>query len=176
MPWTFENGLTLRLSRWISLACALCACGGGTSYDGTTVRGPGANYRVDAPSGDWTALEVSDNHVAWRNQAQPSTVIQVNGNCDESLDIPLPALRAHLLVGFTERTVHSEELIELDGREALRTQLAAKLDGVERHLDLIVLKKNGCVYDFSLIAASRADFDAAQSDFAAVLATFRSES
>ena len=36
----------------------------------------------------------------------------------------------------------------LDARGALRTEMRASLDGVPMHFVAIVLKKNGCVYDF----------------------------
>ena len=48
----------------------------------------------------------------------------------------------------------------LDGREALETQMVAKLDGVEKHFHVVVLKKDGCVYDFLQIAGERQDPDA----------------
>ncbi len=155
-------------------ACAV-GCGGGTTFDGSMVRGPELSYRIGSPGQSWSKIEVSDNHVAWRSDARPSSIIQVNGRCDEALDIPLQALRAHLLVGFTERDFRSEDRIDLDGREALRTQVAAKLDGVRRELDLVVLKKDGCVYDFSLIAADETDFSSAQGSFERVLSEFGSE-
>lgn len=170
MCWPFKSGVNPLL-----LLLALGACGGGTTFDGTTVRGPNVAYTVGRPGDAWSQLEVSDNHVAWQQDQTTSSIIQVNGRCDDALDIPLQALRAHLLVGFTERAFRSEQIVELDGREALRTQVAAKLDGVARELDLVVLKKDGCVYDFSLIAADQNHFESAQGAFERVLAGFRSE-
>ena len=45
----------------------------------------------------------------------------------------------------------------LDGREALETQMVAKLDGVEKYFHVVVLKKDGCVYDFLQIAGKPQD-------------------
>ena len=81
-------------------------------------------------------------------------IIQVNATCDPDMDVSLSGLRNHLLIGLTEREVQSEETISLDGREALRTHVVAKLDGVPREMMLTVLKKDGCVYDFMLIGAN----------------------
>ena len=89
-------------------------------------------------------------------------------------DVPLPALTKHLLFGFTERQVQSQERIPLDGREALVTHAMAKLDGVPRELVLVVLKKNGCVYDFAL-AAPHETFERARHDYEALVAGFRTE-
>jgi hypothetical protein len=47
----------------------------------------------------------------------------------------------------------------MDQREALRTEISAKLDGVQRHFLAYVLKKDGCVYDFVRIS-DKPDTDA----------------
>ena len=61
----------------------------------------------------------------------------------------------------------------MDGREALRTVARAKLDGVPRELELVVLKKDGCVYDFALVAPPGRPFTDAQATFRAMLDSFR---
>ena len=52
----------------------------------------------------------------------------------------------------------------LDGREALRVLLTAKLDGIPRRCLLYVLKKDGCVYDLQ--------FEAPEASFQAGLPAF----
>ena len=61
----------------------------------------------------------------------------------------------------------------MDGREALRTEISAALDGVKKQYLVYVLKKDSCVYDFMYIAAdsapgSRADFERFVQGFAAL--------
>ncbi|MEO0323306.1 MAG: hypothetical protein AAF447_10145 [Myxococcota bacterium] len=111
-----------------------------------------------------------DNDLAWREPAL-GAVLQTNARCAPELDIPLEALTAHLLIGWTERTAREETRVPFDGREALRTELRAKLDGVERGLVFVVLKKDGCVYDFAL-AAPPGRLAEARGAFDAVLASF----
>ena len=65
---------------------------------------------------------------------------------------------------FTERTQLSQTAVSLDGREALRSEISAALDGVKKQYLVYVLKKDNCVYDFMLIAADaeprpRAEFE-----------------
>jgi hypothetical protein len=36
----------------------------------------------------------------------------------------------------------------------MRTKLQAKLDGVRKHFIVVVLKKDGCIYDFLYVAAA----------------------
>jgi hypothetical protein len=55
--------------------------------------------------------------------------------------------------------IENEVKLDLDGREALQTQLLAKLDGVAKRYEVFVLKKNGCVYDFIHVAPPDAPAD-----------------
>lgn len=98
--------------------------------------------------------------------------MHVDSKCDPSLDIPLIALRAHLMIGFTERDVLSEETIPMDGREALRTRFTANLDGVPREIVMQILKKDDCVYDFALITPPGPPFEEALGDFDAFVNGF----
>jgi hypothetical protein len=148
-----------------------CATTGGALqndvyHDGQTT------YRIGTPGSDWTPVTVQhQNDLAWHSEAK-GAVMHVDSDCDPGLDIPLTALRAHLMIGFTEREVIEEEVIPMDGREALRTHFTAKLDGVPRDILLQILKKNDCVYDFGLITPAGPSFDDALPDLDALLAGF----
>ncbi len=81
--------------------------------------------------------------------------ISVDAFCERTDDVPLDVLTNHLLIGIGQRTERRRQGIVLDGRAALRTELDVFLDGVPLVLDLVVLKKNDCVYDLELIADRR---------------------
>lgn len=128
-------------------------------------RGTQTSYRVGPLPSDWTPVTVNhQNDLAWHSEAK-GAVAHVDSDCDPALDIPLTALRSHLLIGFTERNIVEEETVAMDGREALRTHLTAKLDGVPRALLLQIVKKDDCVYDFGLVTPPGAAFESALSDF-----------
>ena len=148
------------------------ACGGGATLQGDTYTDAEARYRIGRPGEGWQALDVEgQNDLAW-SHADLAAVIQVNASCDPDLDIPLPVLTNHLLIGFTEREIRSEERVPLDAREALRTHVVAKLDGVPREMVLTVLKKNGCVYDFALVAPPGSRFERARQAYEAMIGGF----
>ena len=153
----------------------LFACGGGGSYQGGTFSDAEARYAIGQPDADWERLDIGgDNDLAFSHEAS-NAVIQVNATCDPSMDAPLSALRNHLLIGWTEREVQSEELIEVDAREALRTHLLAKLDGVPREMVLTVLKKDECVYDFAMVAPPGSAFAQARPTYDRVIAGFHTD-
>ena len=148
---------------------AAAACGG-AHYDGQQFVGENVRFRLREPSSPWERAHVSDEaDLAW---VDGDRVLHASGSCDPRLDIPLQALTNHLLIGFTERDIESETLREFNGREALVTRVSAKLDGVPREMELVVLKKNECVYDFSLVAPPGSRFDSALPAFEAMLQSF----
>lgn len=153
---------------------ALLGCGG-ARLRGNVYTDSEARYRVGPLSSAWSALEVEgQNDLAYHHDAI-GALVQVNATCDPDSDVPLTALTNHLLIGFTERDVREQRVVPLDGREALRTHVLARLDGVERELLFVVLKKNDCVYDFSLIAAPGSAYARALPEFEAFLAGFSTE-
>ena len=157
-------------SGWLFLL--LAACGASGTYQSGVYRDAETSYAVASPGDGWDAIEVRDrNDLAWRNP-RVGAIVQVNSTCSAEYDVPLTALTNHLLVGFTERDLQSQELEAMDGREALRTHVLAKLDGVPRELMLVVLKKNDCTYDFALVAPPGEPFAAGRVSFDAMLRSF----
>jgi hypothetical protein len=83
-------------------------------------------------------------------------------------------LTNHLVIGFTDREWVSKTPFKLDDRDALRSKVNAKLDGVPTSLDLVVLKKNGCVHDFTYVSPRGAE-GAYAKEFEALVQGFRQE-
>ncbi|HEX7601455.1 MAG TPA: hypothetical protein VF316_07620 [Polyangiaceae bacterium] len=134
-----------------ALAVTALSCGGSKTFDGSVYRGGELAFRVGPIPSSWHRLDRNDAPLVFRDEAAQATVL-VNGRCPGD-DAPLLALTAHLLIGTTERDIRSEETVPFDGREARHTIVTAKLDGVAKTLDLYVLKKDKCVYDFVYITA-----------------------
>jgi hypothetical protein len=142
--------------RRFQLTCILlCVLGLGCAsngYDGRIYRNDQLAFRIGPVPETWRPIEASDALLAFRDDAGRAT-IAVNARCGlDGDDVPLEALTKHLFLQFTERRVQNQDLVRMDGREALRTQIVAALDGVAKHYTVYVLKKDGCVYDFLHIA------------------------
>jgi hypothetical protein len=168
MDWRRQfGGLQATL---VALMLASCASSG---FDGRVYRDDDVRFRVGPVPSTWRRLDVEDSRLAFRDDSANATVA-VNGRCGlDGDDVPLASLTQHLFLQFTERTPISQAKVSLDGREALRTEISAALDGVNKHYLVYVLKKNGCVYDFMYITAdsapsSRADFERFVQGFAAL--------
>jgi hypothetical protein len=134
-------------------------------FEGRVYRAEDVAFRVGSVPRTWHRIELDGPAFAFRDDAARTTVA-VNARCHlDGDDVPLKALTEHLFLHFSDREVKSQRFMKLDGREALRTEIVARLDGVPMHYAVYVLKKNWCVYDFVHIAepsspaASREAFD-----------------
>jgi hypothetical protein len=129
-----------------SLSCAT------SHFDGRVFRKGDVAFRLTRLPPTWRQIDISDTALAFRDDENAATVA-INGRCGKDAeDVPLQSLTQHLFLQFTERQLQDQELFPLDGREALRTEMLAKLDGVQKYFHVVVLKKDGCVYDFMQIA------------------------
>jgi hypothetical protein len=126
-------------------------CASGHSFNGQSFRGHGLAFDVGPQPESWHPLNVSQGLLAFRDEERDATIV-VNGRCGkDGDDVPLSALTQHLFMRFTEREEIESTTFAFDGREALRTVMRAKLDGVKLQFATVVAKKDGCVYDFVLI-------------------------
>ena len=131
------------------------------------------SYRIGELPKHWHRVFVEGNDLAF-SETDTGRAISINSTCEGHDDPPLPVLTRHLLMGFTEREEISQQLLPLDGREALRSRHTAKLDGVPVELELVVLKKDGCVFDFTYVAPP-GQAEARMADFDVLLAGFHAE-
>lgn len=114
-------------------------------------RDSDVHYTLAEPGAGWSRVNIGDANGAWFNE-ELSSALLVNSHCQGVKDAPLEALARELTIGMTEREELKARKFTLSRREAFETELTAKLDGVPRHLVVLVLKKDGCVYDVVLDA------------------------
>jgi len=157
----------------LGLALAASGCRR-VSFEDLTLTKPDVRYRIGELPEGWHRIFLEDNDLAFAEDGQTGRAIAVNATCEGHDDPPLPVLTRHLLMGFTEREEQAQALVGLDGREALRSHYTAKLDGVPVELELVVLKKDGCVFDFSYVAPLGQARER-MADFNTLLAGFHAE-
>ena len=143
--------------------CLACGCAGTTTgtFESNVYRKGKVAFRLpEAPSG-WRRVSLDDASLAFRDDTHSASVL-LNARCLSADDrTPLVALTNHLLIGATERAYVSQVVEPMDSREALHTKLTAKWDGVPMSIDVYVLSKDGCVYDFVYFGAPAAFDDGA---------------
>jgi hypothetical protein len=119
-----------------------------------------AAFAVGLPGQDWSPLgDRGDGfQVAWRHN-RSSSVIQVRSQCEEHGDSSLESFTQHLAIDFDQWELSEREgadkaqtEMRLIGRAALRSHVHAQLDGVDVELEVLVVKKDGCLFDLSFVA------------------------
>jgi hypothetical protein len=144
MPWSYS-------ARSVAfVAIGLFGCGG-ASFDGRVFQNGELSFRVGPVPPEWHAIEATGSLVAFRDDSAPAT-IAVGGRCGkDGDDVPLEALTHHLFLAFTERNIENQVKVELDGREALHTELSAKLDKLRASHGIRDEEERLC-YDFWHVA------------------------
>jgi hypothetical protein len=134
----------------IAVGLLLGGCRSVNLHDGvvTTLE---TRYRIGPVPADWHQVNLKDSDFAWVT-SPASYAFWVNSTCKDYQDVPLVALNRQLLIGFTDVQKLAQRTDTLDGRDALLSRYLAKIDGVERELGFVVLKKDGCIYDFAYVA------------------------
>jgi hypothetical protein len=141
--------LRLPLLAAVLLGSAGCSAG----LQGDTFHGEGFAFRIGALPPSWRRVDISHAALAFRDERDGGSVV-LNGRCGvDGEDVPLDALTQHLFMRFTEREIVDQRVVPFDRREAMRTIVTAKLDGVPMKFETWVLKKDGCVYDVAYMAA-----------------------
>ena len=121
-------------------------------------------YEVGPLEKEWKSVTQKDGAAGYYNAANGGIILSYASCRDDAEATPLSSLTAHMLVGYSERRERSSALISFAHREALRSVIDAKLDGVPIVLDLYVFKSNGCIFDLSFVAPP-ASYDAGLADF-----------
>src|SRR3954469_947064 len=162
------------MGRLLPLVLLSLGCTGHRQLSQGVFAKDGVRYRVGELSRSWRPLEVESNDLAYISKDSPHS-LAVNSTCAPDGDASLEVLTAHLLMGFTRREPVSEAKHEsMDGRDSLRSHYKAELDGVPVEMMLVVLKKDGCVYDFTYLSPP-GRFDEKRQSFERVLAEFHAE-
>lgn len=148
--------------------CLLAGCATG-SFSGGIYDGPDVRYRL-TPSAGYEPLELDDHDVAF--SIASGGWVGVSSRCRDYEDVPPRALLGHLLFGTTDRVRRLEETVTVDGRGALHAIIDVALDGVPVTLDIFVLPKDGCLFDFVYVTP-RAENAAGAAAFAQFVRSFR---
>jgi hypothetical protein len=108
-------------------------------------------FRVGLPGESWRPHHEDETQVAWRSDPA-GAIIQARAQCEEHGDSDLASFTDHLRIDTSAWKIVSEEGGRLLGRDSLRTRVHAGLDGVPVHMEIVVVKKSGCLFDVTLLA------------------------
>lgn len=105
-------------------------------------------YQVGPLSKEWVLKKSKQPGIHFHNIRYGAT-ITTEALCGGAYeDLSLDLLTDHLFAGLTEIQKKGSQVVRLDDRQALYTRVTARLDGAPVHLNIVVLKKEQCQFDF----------------------------
>lgn len=120
---------------------------------GTTKRASGVEF--NEPAKPFSKKSVEDVDAAWKNESNGNSISYVS-DCKDATDPSLDQITGGLLGGLSGVKRESDETVTVQGREGKRVLATGKVDGVPTHIDLLVFKRNQCIYILSYVGVSKA--------------------
>lgn len=109
-------------------------------------------YRVGSLPDGWQRLDTGVRAISFYND-QYGASITTDAFCGKSIEgRRVDSLGGEMLTALQDREVTSEKNLKLGGRGAVRQKVKGKLDGVNVLLDLVIVSKNACAFDFYSIS------------------------
>jgi hypothetical protein len=151
------------------LGVVVAACSSGPMRVDEKAHG----YSYDAlPVSRWAGLEIpASTDRAWQSK-KGGGLVALRSVCGRYDHVTLKALTQNLINTIQEPQLASQEGFALAGREALRTVVQGKVDGVPVESVFVVLRKDDCIFDFALTARDSLDAKDRE-DFEAFVASLR---
>lgn len=122
------------------------------------------SMRINFLSSNWRPLTPDTADYAVQNPIT-SSIITANSMCKKYDSTSLKHLTINIMSGVEEPETLEIQTLKFSGREALKTSIKGKLDGVVTYMDIMTVRKNRCVYDFILISPSLKTFNKDRSSF-----------
>lgn len=110
------------------------------------------------------------DHV-WKNPRNGNSISYLS-ECTDTTDPDLETVQQGILRSVQKLQIISSDTIEYNDREALHTHARGKVDGVGTDMELLIFKKNGCIYTLNYVGVSK-HFDSNQKTFAEFIKTFK---
>jgi len=108
------------------------------------------NYQLSLPK-SWK--ELSSRGESDRAYQTPSgKKVVVTTYCDRNKEASLKVLTRQILIGSRNIKILQEESFSIEGGAGLFTYAQATSEGAPFFLGLAIVKKQGCVFDFSLLS------------------------
>ncbi len=148
--------------------------GGIMGYHGGTVLTGTRKFSVSPLPSPWKSPKVRSKQLVHQNDEIGATIV-TDVLCGAKFDdAPLPRLGREMFQGLKEVTILREKEFTLEGSDAFRVTGKGTSQGVSIQMDVVVMKKDFCLYDFAYFAPS-STFSKGVNDFEGYFNGFRTQ-
>jgi len=155
------------------LVCGALSCASKGTWRDNVFESSKLKYTIGQPDANWEPVSFKGADAAWLSKRDDASLL-ISSGCEKKQDIPLAGLTGQLLIGLTDQNTIEQKTLQNSGRDALETQISAKIDGVPRRMMIFVMKKNDCVFDI-VFASSPENFEENVATYFAVRDAFEAE-
>jgi hypothetical protein len=108
-----------------------------------------SRYKISAPS-NWKVKGQDESDYAY---SLPSgNIATVNSACERDTQVTLEILTRQLMIGLRSLNFLRKENMVIDGKEGQFSAVRASEQGVPFYLNLFVVTKEDCIFDFTLVS------------------------
>ncbi len=131
---------------------------------GSTEGHKAVGVSIREPSPPFERVNRQDVDAAFKNPVNGNVISYVS-DCKDPADPSLDGIVSTLLTDLTDLKIEFSQNTTFRDRDARRVQAHGKVDGVESALDLLVFKRNDCIFILtylgvkSAFAENRSEFD-----------------
>lgn len=120
--------------------------------DGTGKRAENVSY--SEPKKPFEKEDRKEVDAAWKNPKNGNLLSYVS-DCADPTDPSLEQITGGILTGLSDLKVNNEETQMVQGREGKRVYASGKVDGVPSEIDLLVFKRNHCIYILTYLGVKK---------------------
>ncbi|NJL23736.1 MAG: hypothetical protein HC902_00155 [Calothrix sp. SM1_5_4] len=141
-----------------------------TGMNGSSAkRAEGVSYKE--PGQPFVKEQRSDVDASWQNPRN-GNVISFITDCKDPSDPSLQSIVGGMLAGLPGLKIESDQEQMVQGREGRRVLASGKVDGVPSQTDLLVFKRNQCIYVLSYVGVKKS-FNEDRAEFERFIQGFR---
>lgn len=131
----------------LTVGCVTVTLSGGKKR--TTAEG----IIFTAPT-SFRAIKVESADHAWQNR-QNGNSISVHSSCGDETDLSLKQLLLLSVSDLEDVVVVDQKDLTFNNREALRSHLSGRVDGVPTEIETLVFKKNRCTFNLTYVGVKK---------------------
>jgi hypothetical protein len=115
---------------------------------------PARGVSFQAPGKPFVEISPPGADSAWQDKGSGNT-ISFSSTCHDSGDPSLDSIQSDLVGELDNPHILQSEHLTFNDRDALHSQVEGTVEGVKTRLELLVFKKNDCIYSLSYVAVSK---------------------
>tara|TARA_B100000749_G_scaffold280894_2_gene280534 strand:+ start:29626 stop:30075 length:450 start_codon:yes stop_codon:yes gene_type:complete len=113
-----------------------------------------SNIQFSPPSTPYIRIDLDELDNTWKNPSNGNTISFLS-NCNDPSDPSLKGIRTEIIARIENSKIENESYFNYNNRGALRSQITGRVEGVSTQFDVVILKKNSCIYIINYVGSEK---------------------